>query len=220
MKIMNDIKRLYDINIQPDQIYETIVTTLNPDNRPNAAAVGVRRVDEDKIKLNVFEGSNTFGNLKTADTFGINILEKDQYDLVVKAALKGWGDTEPEFEVSEYEYYNNMPFLKSSKCWIVAKIETSSLQELTDEYGKTQVMEVVAKVQDLILHEKIENPLTRSPDLPLLEAAILATRYKVASGEIQQKLKVKIDNILNEIENENELVGLLTEFLNKVTRIW
>ena len=76
-------------------------------------------------------------------------------------------------------------------------------------------MEIVAQTQDLILLEKIKTPLTRSPDLPILEAAILATRYKVASGEIQQKIKDQIDNILNNIENEKELVGLLTDFLNK-----
>ena len=212
---MNNIKRLDSINMELGITYETLVTTLNPGNQPNAAAVGVRRVDEDKLRLKVFEGSNTFENLRTADTFGINILETDQYDLAVKAALKGWGDTEPEFESSGYEFDNNIPFLKAAKCWIVCKIETSSIKELTDEYGKTYVMEIVAQTQDLILLEKIKTPLTRSPDLPILEAAILATRYKVASGEIQQKIKDQIDNILNNIENEKELVGLLTDFLNK-----
>ena len=170
---------------------------------------------EDKLKLRLFEGSNTFKNLKLNDTFGINIIEKDQFDLVIKAALKGWGDDEPEFELSDYEFHNNIPFLRSTKCWIIGKINTSTSQELTDEYGKTQVMEVVTEVQDIILHDKIGSPLTRSDELPMLEAAVLATRYKVAEGEIREKIKTQIDNILNGIENENELVGLLTDFLNK-----
>jgi hypothetical protein len=209
-----NIMSIDDINIEHGTTYETLVTTLNPGNQPNAAAVGVRRVDG-KLRLKVFEGSNTYKNLKTANTFGINILEKDQYDLVVKAALKGWGDDEPEFELSGYEFIDNIPFLKATKCWIVSKMETSSIQELTDEYGKTQVMEIVAEVQDLILREKIETPLTRNPDIPILEAAILATRYKVTSGEMRQAIKAQIDDILNGIDNEIELVDLLTDFLNK-----
>jgi hypothetical protein len=209
-----NIMSIDDINIEHGTTYETLVTTLNPGNQPNAAAVGVRRVDG-KLRLKVFEGSNTFENLRNVDTFGINILETDQYDLAIKAALKGWGDAEPEFESSKYEYDNNIPFLKAAKSWIVCNIETSSIQELTDEYGKTQVMEIVAEVQDLILREKIETPLTRSPDLPILEAAILATRYKVTEGEVRQRIKTQIDDILKEIDNKNELVDLLSNFLNK-----
>ena len=101
---MNDIASLDDINLEPGIIYETIVTTLNPDGRPNAAAIGVTRVEGDKLELTVFQGSNTFENLKTTDTFGINMLETDQYALAIQAALKGWGDGEPEFELSEFEF--------------------------------------------------------------------------------------------------------------------
>jgi len=206
--------KLDNINLEPGIIYETIVTTLNPTNQPNAAAIGMHRVD-DKLKLRLFEGSNTYNNLKTNNTFGINILEKRQYAIAVQAALKGWGNDEPEFELSEYEHHDSIPFLRSSKCWIVGKIDNTSLQDLTDEYGTTQIMEVVTEVQDLILHERIDTPLTRNDDLPLLEAAVLATRYKVAEGETRQRIKAQIDDILSDIDNEIELMDLLTRFLNK-----
>ena len=104
-------------------------------------------------------------------------------------------------EFEEEENYEWKPF---------SKMPT----EITDEYGKTQIMEVVTEVQDLLLHDRIDTPLTRSDDLPLLEAAVLATRYKVASGEKRQKIRDQIDNILSKIDTEIELVGLLTRFLN------
>jgi hypothetical protein len=208
---------LDDINFKSGITHETIVTTLNPNNQPNAAAIGVQRIEGDKLKLIIFQGSNTFKNLITTDTFGINILETDQYALAVQAALKGWNDTEPEFKPPEYEFHNEIPFLKSSKCWILCKIDTSSIQDLSDEYGKTQVMEIISTVQDLIFHDKITVPLTRSDDLPILEAAVLATRYKVASGEKQQKIKIQIEKLINQTyeNNDLELIDLITQFIEK-----
>jgi hypothetical protein len=213
---MNITNTLDDINLKPDIIYETIVTTINPDNQPNAAAIGVQRVEGDNLKLTIFEGSNTFDNLKNNDLFGINILDIGQYDLAIKAALIGWGDSEPEFEQSEFEIYNNIPFLKRSKCWIVAKIESSSIQEISDEYGETRVMEIIAAIQDLISHEKINDPLTRRDDLPLLEAAVLATRYKVAQGDIQKIIRDNIQNLIDKTNKNNDfkLIDRITQFID------
>ncbi len=213
---------LDDLNLHPNRTYETIVTTLNPTGRPNSATIGVRRVKDDKLQLKVFEGSNTYENLKNTESdFGVNIIVFDQYNLAIQAAVTGWGVPEPEFELSDYDYEDKIPFLRSAKGWVVCAIETRSDPEVTDDYGTTKVLDMIAKIKKIKINDKIEAPLTRSKDLPLLDAAVLATRFKVSNGDVKIKLKNKIKKFIelaieqNPNEENNKLINLIVQFLEQ-----
>ncbi|MCK5559879.1 MAG: DUF447 family protein [Thermoplasmata archaeon] len=213
---------LDDLNIHPNITYETIVTTLSPTGRPNSAAIGIQRIANDRLQLKIFEGSNTYDNLKNTEAkFGINILNIDQFDLAIKAALTGWGGLEPEFVLEDYEYQSKTPFLKVAKCRVVCDAESYSVNKVTDDYGTTQIMEIIANINNIIIKDKIETPLTRSEALPLLEAAVWATRFKCSKGVVKIELKNKIDKYIKlaieqgYIANSRELIDLIKQFIGQ-----
>jgi len=70
---------LKSIGMEPGLLYETIITTLNPDNTPNAAPIGVTCKGLDEIIIYLHQGSHTVKNIKNNDTFIVNILNVPIY---------------------------------------------------------------------------------------------------------------------------------------------
>ena len=212
---------LNDLKIQANKTYETIVTTVNSNGKSNAATIGIQRVPDDKLQLKIYDGSNTFKNLKRNVNFGINIIDTSQYEHAIIAALNGWGNLEPEFELEEYEVVDNIPFLKFAKCHIICKIDSHNIYDITDKYGSNKLLELKASIKKLIIQDIIEEPLIRNKNLPLLEAAILATRFKVSTGEVKEDCKSRINQFIDsaiaqhQTEKVERIITLIEQFIKQ-----
>ena len=51
------------IGMEKGSQYETIITTINSQNEPNAAPMGVLCADKDRILNRIFKGSHTLENI-------------------------------------------------------------------------------------------------------------------------------------------------------------
>ncbi|MGD6806587.1 MAG: DUF447 domain-containing protein [Candidatus Bathyarchaeia archaeon] len=65
---------------------EAIVSTLNPDDSPNAAPMGIQMQNESNFKLNLFNTSSTCHNLKAKKCGVVNLTHN--IDFYYKAAFK------------------------------------------------------------------------------------------------------------------------------------
>ena len=66
---------LHSVGMQKGMLYETIITTTNPDKTPNAAPIGVICKDKNEIVIYLHEGSHTVKNIKNNSIFTVNILK-------------------------------------------------------------------------------------------------------------------------------------------------
>jgi hypothetical protein len=74
-----DISLLTKLNLEPNYIYETIVTTYTEDNLPNAAPMGIILLDEQTVVISPFLSTQTFKNIEKYGCAVINFL----YDLKI-----------------------------------------------------------------------------------------------------------------------------------------
>ena len=56
-------------------LYETIVTTVNADQTPNAAPIGVICKNDNEVIIYLHHGSKTVRNIKRNHSFIVNILK-------------------------------------------------------------------------------------------------------------------------------------------------
>lgn len=61
------------IGMEKGSQYETIITTLNSQNEPNAAPMGVLCANKDRILNRIFKGSHTLDNIIEQKEFIVNI---------------------------------------------------------------------------------------------------------------------------------------------------
>ena len=65
---------LKEVGLYPNERYETIYTTINNENKKNAAPIGVKVIDTDgKIGTHLFPNTETLKNIQEKKEFVINI---------------------------------------------------------------------------------------------------------------------------------------------------
>jgi hypothetical protein len=202
------------IGLEENRWYETIVTTTGP--HINAAAIGVRRI-EDRLKMKIFEMSNTFDNLNGNNKsenpcrFAINIMDSSQIELLCYAALKGWGSPIPEFPQDYYEKVENAPVFREANAWIICEPVDSKLEEIKDSYGKSTRMNLTAGIVKIILNNDSGfKPITRGPDEPLIDAIVYATKFKIAKGAMKDKCRTRVEEILQKAHSHDDVGHTLT----------
>lgn len=191
---------LNNLGIKNGQRYETIVTTNGP--HLNAAAMGIQRFD-DKFKLKIFEMSNTFENIQNrikengTCLFGINIIDAAQLDLICYAALRGWGSPIPEFSDDYYERIQEIPILRDAHANIICEPVTTDIEKIKDQYGQSSRMILTAQIVEVVVNNKESfQPLVRGPDEPLLDALVFATKFKIARGQMKDKCRNRVEELL------------------------
>ncbi|MDR1992339.1 MAG: DUF447 family protein [Nitrososphaerota archaeon] len=82
-----DVKeKLSEFGFKKAVIYESIVSTSNPDKTPNAAPMGIKLIDDKYLNLTIFNSSTTLQNLKTQKCAVINFT--DDIEIFYKSAFK------------------------------------------------------------------------------------------------------------------------------------
>jgi len=189
-------------------LYEVLASTyyITEDGKaikPNTACMGIRLVENNKIKINPYPTTVTFKNIKEHSVIALNFV--DNVYLYALAALK-----EKDFQIglTEFptEYYDfkhlperamDVPFIKEAWGILICEVESKDQRMKEDSLGVVMLTEFLLKViysENLRESFKIFN---RSENLAL-EAIILATRIKVAKYSRNQEL---LDGLLKKFRD-------------------
>lgn len=147
-------------------IIETVITTLDKNNEPHFAAVGVE-IDGNNLHFYLYKGSRTLENIKERKTGIINIVDKAEY--LIKAALRN-----EELPVNRIEDAN-LFYLKDSCRYY--KFKMLDAVEMENKY----------KIEGQIIFEKTNRKFlgfNRANNL-LLEAAVKASRIGIKTTKIE-----------------------------------
>lgn len=176
---------LYSLGMEKGLLYETIVTTLNPDGTPNAAPIGVVCKKEDEIVLYLFDGSKTFDNVKREKTFYVNIL-KDPI-LFVQSMIGN-------LDKSEFESNEKGFSIKRADAFFRAEVSHEKLVQRKDQMGNSTQMVIRAQVHETVKIKKQIEPLNRAI-YGIIEALVYLSRINIVSEYERTNNLEKINEI-------------------------
>ncbi len=116
---------LHSIGMKKGMLYETIITTINPDKTPNAAPMGVICKDKGEIVVYLHEGSRTIKNIKNNRAFVVNVL-KDPLVFVDSTLIT--------FQKNILEFKDNYA-VKNADAYFLAKVNDLKYIEREDQFG-------------------------------------------------------------------------------------
>ncbi|MDF1558030.1 MAG: DUF447 family protein [ANME-2 cluster archaeon] len=151
-----------------DGINEVIVTTISASGKPNAAPIGIIRHDG-KLMVRVYNGSKTYTNILDTGLLAANMV----YDpvLFVRSALS---DVDEEmFEFIKTDKGDDFPVITDCSAWMLFKAENNN--------GSNVLVAELHPIIGNIKHQMIR-PINRAFNA-VIEAVVLATRYKVFANE-------------------------------------
>lgn len=202
------------MGIETGKRYEAIVTTNGP--HKNAAAMGIRRLGE-TFNLKIFELSNTYDNIiKYKDNlgstrFGINLIDSSQIDLLCYSALRGWGSPIPEFPEDYYANGPETPVLKDAHVCIICEPVDYRIEDIKDGYGQTKRMDLTARIVEIIVNDTDDfEPISRQNSEPLLDALVIATKFKIAKGSMKDKCRNRVEELLGSAGTPSDVGHTLT----------
>jgi hypothetical protein len=201
---------LTSIGMEKGLLYETIITTKNQDNTPNAAPIGVTCKDTDEIVIHLHQGSHTVKNIKNKDTFIVNILNDP-----ILFAQSTLGNPPSE---SFIEYQDNYA-LKNSEAFFKVQITKRREVEREDQFGISKTTIINAHVKEIIKNQDCVAPLNRAI-YGVIEALVYLTRIDMVNGDTEKlyKLRIKeIFRIINKVggSDHKEAMKMILEEFNK-----
>lgn len=186
---------LTELGFSKGIIVETIVSTYNPDNQPNAAPMGAKMIDEQNIVINPYNSSSTLRNLKSKTCAVVNLTS--DIELFHKTALKE----------------ANLPAISSG---LFEKAETINAPRLrmtdaTIEVTVTNLTPIDAKRTSVTCKVNLIKATPAPPKAycrafsATLEAIIHATRVKALAGDKTEQGNVS--RLIELIKNCNDVVN-------------
>jgi len=216
---------LTSIGLKMNYLYEVLATTYSIKNKkiiPNTAAMGIRLLENNSIKIWPFPNTTTYKNLDSTKLIILNFV--DDIFLYAITSLKG-NSISNSVETSSEQYYNYFPFdVKNehkaifkgmiqdnyihlpylNQAWaIISCVATNKNQTVkTDSLGQVELVEISLSV---IYYEKFKESFklyNRAENLTL-ETIILATKLYVAKEKkdktLFNKIKHKIEEDISEV---------------------
>ena len=215
---------LTSIGLKRNYLYEVLATTYSLKNNkivPNTAAMGIRLLENNTIKIWPFPNTTTYKNLDSTKLIILNFV--DDIFLYAIASLKGnYNSSNIETSEQYYSYFPfevknehkaifkgisldnliNLPYL--NQAWaIISCVATNKNQTVKrDSLGQVELVEISLSA---IFYEKFKESFklyNRAENLTL-ETIILATKLYVAKGKkdkaLFNKIKLKIEENINDI---------------------
>ncbi|MCX8173104.1 MAG: DUF447 family protein [Thermoplasmata archaeon] len=189
------------------RVIEAVVVTKN--SHINAAAIGVWYEGE-FYRLRVFENSNTYANLIKDENFSINFVSPEQLDILVRCALAGHNNQVQELADDAFLFWHGVPYLKGTFS-VIAKVDRREFLVVEDWVGKSKCLLVEAS--EVQRCGELRGTITREEFNPLLESAVLATKYFDASAEAKVEIRRRVEALLPLIEGFEEEVGWIREIV-------
>jgi hypothetical protein len=176
---------LRSIGMEKGLLYETIITSKNPDGTPNAAPIGVICKEKDEVVVYLHEGSHTVNNIKNEGRFVVNIL-KDPL-VFVEATL---GNPSPDY----FQKHHSDFCIKGADAFCTVKVTHSRDVKRKDQLGVSKTTVIRARVEEIIKNSKHVEPLNRAI-YGILEALVYLTRMDLVSGDMEELYRLRIREI-------------------------
>jgi len=188
--------KLAELGFCKGEIYETIITTFNQDQTPNAAPMGITVQNEQQIILRIFNTSQTLKNLINTKSATINLTSN--IDIFYKTAIKeanSNGKLPKEWFVQAETA--DAPKLANAD----ATIETTLVNITPLDPQKTQA---TCNVKQINAQKTYPQTYCRAKSA-VIEAIIHTTRIKVLNSNPQEQQH--ITKLLQLIENCQDIVN-------------
>ncbi len=173
-------------------LYETIVTTVNSDNTPNAAPIGVICKNNKEVVVYLHHGSKTVRNIKRNHSFIVNILKDPM--VFVESTLGNLSD-------NYFEEYVNEFYIKNTDAFFIAHITSLKDIEKKDSFGTSVTSVLTAEVSDIVKKKENVEPLNRAI-YGIIEGLVYLTRMEMVSGDMEKLYRhrmTEISRIVNKV---------------------
>ncbi|NVM28240.1 MAG: DUF447 family protein [Candidatus Helarchaeota archaeon] len=206
---MLKISLLAKLNLIPNYIYETIVTTYNvEDNLPNAAPMGIMLLDEQKVVISPFVTTQTFKNIKTNKAAVINFTQ--DLEIFYRSTFS---EMRPKLPEIVFEKANEVeaPVLKDALAFLEIRA-----QEIQIERDRSKIIGEIAR---WVATASPFHPLNRGYNL-VLESLVHATRIIAFKDDMR-----KVTTLKNLIKRYQEIVekvaptGKLTKLMVRIQNV-
>jgi len=167
------MQNLSFIGMEKGLLYETIITTKNGAEIPNAAPIGVTCKNETEIVLYIFEDTRTLKNIKSDGRFAVNLL-KDP----LAFALSTVGELSPDY----FKRFNNDFYIKKTDAFFTAVVTKIREVQKNDNIGKSKLNIITADVEKIIIKNKNVEPLNRAI-YAVIESLIYLSRIEMVDDK-------------------------------------
>jgi hypothetical protein len=188
--------KLNDLGFVKGPIFETIVSTYNPNGTANAAPMGATMQDPQTLSLNIFNSSQTSHNLKTSKSAVINLTSN--IEVFYKTAFK---ESNPNGQLPQ-EWFEkaeivNAPQLRFADATV--NVSLGSMEPVGAEKTKFS-----CNIQQINAVKRCPQVYCRAMSATV-EAIVHATRVKAfADDEKEQK---NVNKLLEKIADCNNVVN-------------
>ncbi|MDR0373463.1 MAG: DUF447 family protein [Nitrososphaerota archaeon] len=210
--------QLSDFGFKKGVIYESIVSTLNPDSTPNAAPMGIKIQDEKHLSLNIFNTSATLLNLKAKKCAVINFT--GDIEIFYKSTFK---EANPNGKVPA-EWFVQADFVEAPKLRFADIIVEASAMDFK-QIGSEKT-EITCRTEHITSEAKYPQLYSRAVALTI-EAIIHGTRVKTCINNPQKqvdtaKLVEKIRDYADVVERvaPNSIYTTVLNDLQKRIEMW
>jgi uncharacterized protein len=176
-------------------LYETIVTTVNGDQTPNAAPIGIICKNNKEIVAYLHHGSKTVRNIKRNHSFIVNILNDPM--VFVESTLDNLSDI-------YFEKYINEFYIKNTDAFFIANVTSLKDVEKKDNFGVSVTTVLTAEISDINKKKENIEPLNRAI-YGIIEGLVYLTRMEMVSGDMEKLYRhrmMEISRIVNKVGGE------------------
>ncbi|MCE5214336.1 MAG: DUF447 family protein [Methanobacterium sp.] len=176
---------LKSVGMSKGMLYETIITTTNPDKTPNAAPIGVICKSLKEVVVYLHEGSHTVRNIKNNGEFIVNIL-KDPL-LFVESTME-------DLDIDNFMEYEDNYSIRDADAFFKAKVVDLKEVEREDQFGISRTSIVRADVGEIIINKECPEPLNRAI-YGVLESLVYLSRKEIVSGKTEELYNMRMKEI-------------------------
>ena len=176
---------LEDIGMKKGLLYETVVTTVDGNKKPNAAPIGIICKDKMEVVCYLHHGSTTVKNIKETKSFVVNVLKDPM--IFVESTLGN-------LPVEKYESHDDKVYVGSTDAFFVADVTSVKDVERKDQFGVSVTSVVRADVRDITKFKNCVEPLNRAI-YGIVEGLVYLTRMNMVSGDMEKLYRHRMGEI-------------------------
>ena len=183
---------LGSIGMEKGLLYETIITTVNDDQTPNAAPIGVICKNNNEVVAYLHHGSKTVRNIKRNHSFIVNVLKDPM--VFVESTLGNLPNIYFEQYIGEF-YINN------TDAFFIAHVTSLKDVEKKDKSGVSVTTVLTAEVVNIIKKKENIEPLNRAI-YGIIEGLVYLSRMDMVSGDMEKLYRhrmIEISRIVNKV---------------------
>lgn len=176
---------LEDLGMKKGLLYETVVSTVDSNQKPNAAPIGIICKDKLEVVCYLHQGSTTVRNIKETKRFVVNILKDPM--IFVESTL---GNLSHE----KYKPYDHQFYIRSTDAFFIADVTSIKDVEREDQFGVSVTSVVRAEVSEISKFKDCVEPLNRAI-YGIVEGLVYLTRMDMVSGDMEKLYRHRMSEI-------------------------